>query len=187
MTTPLPHPAPSGPAESPGINWPEACLPANTSVFVTNELIIPTPPADIWAWLIRAQLWPTWYSNSADIHFLSHTGPDLRDRSRFRWKTFGLRVTSKVLEFEPGQRLAWDAHGVGLSAYHAWLLTPVGSCATRVLTQETQTGLLARVQKALMPSRLSRKHQLWLEGLSLRAQSGPPPSVTPLHASQPIS
>ena len=157
------------------ISWPDQFSPAKAQVFVHNEIIVPAPPERIWAWLLRAQLWPEWYANSAHIHFLSHTGPDLRDRSRFRWKTFGVRITSKVLEFEPNRKLAWDAQGVGIHAYHAWLLTPVSDGSTHVLTEETQTGWLARLSATLMPNRMYQQHQMWLESLAKKAQSGMPP------------
>ena len=182
MTTTLPNPAPPATAEAHGITWPDALLPAQASVFVSNELIIPTPAAAIWPWLIRAELWPNWYPNSADIHFLSHAGPDLRDRSRFRWRSFGISITSKVREFVPGQRLAWSTQGIGLDAYHAWLLIPIGECATRVVTQETQTGWLARLHQTLMPRRIAKQHQLWLERLSACAQAGQPPHPASPHS-----
>jgi uncharacterized protein YndB with AHSA1/START domain len=157
--------------------WPERYLPAKSAVFVRNDIEIAAPPEHVWAWLLRAQLWPEWYANSADIHFLSHTGPDRRDRSRFRWRTFGVRITSKVLEFDPCARLAWDAHGIGVSAYHTWTLTRKPDGATHVLTEETQNGWLARLSKRLMPTRLHDRHQEWLEGLAAKAESGPPPEV----------
>jgi uncharacterized protein YndB with AHSA1/START domain len=180
MTTPAPEQAFAPPPSL--IRWPEKYLPANANVFAHNEIVIAAPPERVWAWLLRAQLWPEWYENSANVHFLSHTGPDLRDRSRFRWKTFGVRITSKVLEFEPERRLAWDAHGIGVDAYHAWVLTPVGDGSTQVVTEETQSGWLARLGAVLMPKRMQAKHQLWLEGLSEQAQSGMPPvpPVAPL-------
>jgi len=49
---------------------------------------------------------------------------------------------------------------------------PDGS--THVLTEETQNGWLARLGKLLMPNRMAANHQLWLEGLSARGESGPP-------------
>jgi len=162
--------------------WPDRYLPAKSAVFVRNEIVISAPPEAIWPWLLRAELWPEWYANSSDIHFLSHTGPDLRNRSRFRWRTFGVRITSKVLEFEPCTRLAWDAHGIGIEAYHVWILTARPDGTTHVLTEETQNGWLARLGKKLMPSRLSEMHQAWLEALSAKAESGPP-----VEASRPVS
>jgi uncharacterized protein YndB with AHSA1/START domain len=160
------------------IRWPAKYLPAQTHVFVSNEIVIPAPPEAIWAWLVRAELWPTWYPNAKHVHFRSVSGPDLRDRTRFSWSTFGVKVFSKVLEFEPTTRLAWSAHGIGVDAYHAWLLTPLDDGSTHVLTQETQNGWLARLGKKFMPTRMELKHQMWLEELSRQAQSGPPPSRT---------
>lgn len=110
MTAPLPVQT-----AAPTILWPAGFAPGESSVHVRNELTIPAEADVIWAWLLRAELWPAWYRYASDIHFISHTGPDLRDRSRFRWKTFGLHVTSKVLEFEPCTRLAWDAQGMGFA------------------------------------------------------------------------
>ena len=157
------------------IRWPERFLPANSAVFVSNEITIAAEPEAVWRWLIRAELWPHWYPNSSDIHFISTSGPDLRERTRFRWNTYGVRITSKVLEFEPYTRLAWEAQGIGVDAYHAWLLTPASDGGTCVLTQETQHGWLARLAKTLLPKRMEAKHQHWLESLKERAQSGAPP------------
>jgi uncharacterized protein YndB with AHSA1/START domain len=160
--------------ESPTVNqirWPERYIPGQAAVFAHNEIVIKAPIDIVWRLLIRAENWPNWYPNSADIHFLSHAGPDLRDRSRIRWNTFGTRITSKVLEFEPETRLAWNAHGIGVDAYHAWLLTPLPDGRTHVLTEETQNGWLARLGKVLMPKRMERKHQAWLEALSRQAQA----------------
>jgi uncharacterized protein YndB with AHSA1/START domain len=162
------------------IRWPERFDPAHTAVFVSNEITIAAEPEDVWRWLIRAELWPHWYPNSSDVHFVSTSGPDLRERSRFRWNTFGVRITSKVLEFEPCARLAWEAQGIGVDAYHAWLLTPTGDGGTHVLTQETQHGWLARLGKMMMPRRLETMHQVWLESLKVRALSGPPPETAAL-------
>jgi uncharacterized protein YndB with AHSA1/START domain len=161
------------------IRWPERFLPANSAVFASNEIAIAAPPEDVWRWLIRAELWPRWYPKSSDIHFVSTSGPDLRERTRFRWNTFGFRITSKVLEFEPCTRLAWEAEGIGIDAYHAWLLTPTADGGTHVLTQETQHGWVARLGKWLMPHRMENKHQVWLESLKACAQSGPPPDLVP--------
>ena len=152
------------------IRWPDRYRPDHSAVLVHNEIVIAAPVAVIWCLLIRAEEWPAWYTRAADVHFISHAGPDLRDRSRIRWNTFGIRTTSKVLEFEPETRLAWNAHGIGVDAYHAWLLTPLPDGSTHVLTEETQTGWLARVFNRLAPHYMERKHHLWLEQLKHQAQ-----------------
>ncbi|HVR40937.1 MAG TPA: SRPBCC domain-containing protein [Thermoanaerobaculia bacterium] len=156
------------------IVWPDEFDPAQAPVHVRNEIDISAPCDRVWAWLIRAQLWPTWYSNSADVQFLSGTPPDLDAGTQFRWSTFGVTLDSTVLEFVPPSRIAWDARRAGIQAYHAWLLEPAsGRC--HVITEETQHGILARAGKLLTPNRMSRGHDEWLEGLRDNAMHGLPP------------
>ena len=42
-----------------------------------------------------------WYENAANVTFLEGHPPDLGPGVRFRWKTFGVTLESKVLEFVP--------------------------------------------------------------------------------------
>jgi|YelNatPaOPRAMG01_1025707.scaffolds.fasta_scaffold54910_4 hypothetical protein len=156
------------------INWPSDFNPQECPIHVKNTLAMPSTPEAVWAWLIRAQLWPTWYPNSADVVFLSGNPPDLALGTQFRWKTFGVTIESTVKEFVPYERLAWDARGAGLEAYHAWLIQRTdGGCI--VDTEEVQHGSLARLSRALRPYHMEEKHQLWLEGLCDRAKTGLPP------------
>ena len=156
------------------IRWPARYAPASCPIHVSNELLILAPPAQVWAWLLRAALWPQWYPNSSCVKFLEGAPPDLAAGTRFRWHTFGVTIVSKVLEFEPQARIAWDAKSLGVDAYHAWLITPAdGGC--RVLTEETQHGFVARAGSTLFPGRMHRLHQVWLDRLAGQAASGMPP------------
>jgi uncharacterized protein YndB with AHSA1/START domain len=155
------------------IKWPDRYHPSRAPVHVVNELTIPASCEQVWAWLIRAPLWPSWYSNASDVRLVDRPQSELRLGTMFTWKTFGLRVKSTVQEFVPVERLAWSARGLGVDGYHAWLLLPRQS-GTHVITEETQYGALARVQRLLLPGRMRRAHQRWLENLSVQAQSGPP-------------
>ena len=151
------------------INWPSEYHPTRTGVYVSNSLTVQAKPEVLWAWMIRAQLWPTWYPNSSDVVFLNAAGPDLSKGTRFRWKTFGVTIESEVREFEPLERLAWSARGIGVDAYHAWLFEP-----NNVLTEETQNGFLARLGSLAMPNRMHKYHQIWLENLREKALTGLP-------------
>lgn len=155
------------------INWPEKYSPGKGSLHVRNEIDIQANPETVWAWLIRAKDWPTWYSNSRDV-VIEGGAPDLQAGSKFRWKTFGVSLNSKVEEFSPNQRLSWSARGLGIDAYHAFLIEgrPNGC---HVLTEETQYGWLARLGNTLRPKMTSNQHQLWLERLRAKAQGGLPP------------
>jgi hypothetical protein len=71
---------------------------------------------DVWSFVSNAPLWPTYYSNSANIRFYDGKGPELEDGVRFYFETFGFPVEAQVLEYVPPAegkpgRLGW--HGWG--------------------------------------------------------------------------
>jgi hypothetical protein len=152
------------------IKWPERFDPNRTAVHVRNELTMDAPCDSVWAWLVRAESWPSWYLNSSKVRFLEGPPPDLKLGTRFKWKTFGIGLVSTVLEFVPNERLAWDAKGPGVEAYHVWLLQRTDS-GCRVVTEETQIGFMARLQNRFRPDRMHEQHQKWLEGLEAKARA----------------
>ncbi len=155
------------------IRWPAEHDPTDAGVYVVNELSMEAPPAVVWAWLARAPLWPEWYPNSKDVVL---QGPDknLKYGTQFRWNTFGVNIASTVLEFEPYESLAWDSQAFGINAYHAWLIEKTET-GCHVTTEETQSGIMARLQKLFMPNRMQQQHQIWLERLAEMAKTGLPP------------
>jgi hypothetical protein len=152
--------------------WPERYHPDRAGVYVSNSLAVAVGPEILWAWMIRAPLWPTWYSNSSGVVLLNSEGPDLELGTRFRWKTFGVWIESEVQEFVPCERLAWNARGTGVDAYHAWRFEP-----GNILTEETQNGFLAKLGSVVMPKRMHKYHQIWLESLRDKASTGRPGAV----------
>lgn len=155
------------------IEWPDRFDPHIAPVHVRNELIMEASCEAVWAWLVRAELWPTWYSNSRNIRFIEKLPPDLQLGTRFEWKTFGISLVSTVVEFIPEKKLAWNAEGLGISAYHSWLLQKT-EAGCRAVTEETQYGWLARLNNRFRPKNMSAKHQNWLEALADKAQKGRP-------------
>lgn len=159
---------------SDGVRWPPRYAPAVCPIHVRNELAMEVPAEAVWAWLIRARAWPSWYVNAAAVEYVDSAADDLVIGTRFRWKTFGVRLESRVLEFVPIERIAWDARGRGVDAYHAWVLRSTAT-GCDVLTEETQRGVVARAGHLLMPNRMHKYHQIWLEGLRDNAARGFPP------------
>ena len=155
------------------MKWPPGFEPDNSSVFAHNEIAIAAPPERVWRWLIRAANWPQWYSNSANVTFLSGASPDLALDTEFRWKTFGAMVTSRVIVFDAPHELVWDARGV-LTAYHGWIIEPDGSGGCRVVTEETQNGLVPKIAWWYLRPMLERGHQNWVESLKHVAEVGEP-------------
>lgn len=132
-------------------------------------------PETVWAWLIRAELWPDWYPNAHNVRIEPPGHPDLALATRFHWRTFGVSLISTVEEFAPCERIAWSGLGFGVDVYHAWLITPTESGGSHVLTEETQYGFLARLGAIFLPNRMHFYHQIWLEQLAAKAAEGLPP------------
>ena len=158
------------------ISWPDEHTPERSVFHAVNELQMQADPDVVWAWLCRPDLWPTYYSNAKLIKHLGGAWPELKLGSRFRWWSFGAFVTSEVVEFEPPERIAWDAKVLGGRGYHGWVLRPA-SGGTYVRTEETQKGPGIRVAKPVLRPMMVRLHQRWLEGLSRVAAEGPPPGI----------
>jgi Polyketide cyclase / dehydrase and lipid transport len=150
------------------IRWPAEFEPRAAAVHAVNRLDMDVAPAAAWAALIRASEWPLWYANAAKVR-IDGGGPDLYSGARFTWRTFGVDLVSHVVEFVPGERIAWTAKAFGVWVYHAWLITPsAGGC--HVLTEETQHGVLSRAGALFFPRRMGRWHQRWLEALAQKAR-----------------
>jgi hypothetical protein len=155
------------------IRWPNHFDPHNVPIHVRNEIEIAAPAEIVWAWLIRAQQWPNWYKNASNVRFLEGSPPDLALGTRFTWKTFGIGIDSRVQEFVPFERIAWNGNAIGIHVYHAWLiLRTLSGC--KVITEESQHGVIARLSAKLFPNRMWKYHQIWLENLNRNALQGLP-------------
>lgn len=148
------------------IKWPDQYHPNVSAVHVVNSLELEASSQAVWDKLVRAKDWPNWYPNAANVTLRDSEEDTLALGTRFRWKTFGATITCKVEEFEPTKRLAWSSESRGMSVYHAWLITPLPT-GCHVLTEETQTGIIPRIANALMPGRMHKFHQIWLEQLNV--------------------
>ena len=150
------------------IAFPDAALPQHSPVFTHNELVIAAPAVVLWTHLVRARRWPEWYANARAVEI--DGGDELALGTRFHWTTFGVRAHTVVTEFVPERRLAWSGAGPGFAGYHGWVLEPLPEGATRVITEETNRGLLASLGRMFLRRGLHKWHQRWLEGLARVAQ-----------------
>ena len=153
------------------IHWPDQYHPDNCAVHVVNQLGLDVSAEAAWTCLIRATEWPNWYPNSANVRLLGTEKTTLDKGVSFRWKTFGMTITCLVEEFVPYERLAWSSESMGMRVYHAWLLEPrEGGCYVR--TEETQNGIIPKLAAKLMPGKMHKFHQIWLEELGKAAIGG---------------
>src|SRR5271155_3846062 len=114
------------------IHWPDGYDPGHADLFAHNTIVIDALAETIWAKLIAAVAWPTWYSNASDV-VVNHPSGVLGDGVTFDWTTFGLKIASTVAEYVPHTRIGWDGTGGQLLAYPTWLLIPRNGTSTYVV------------------------------------------------------
>jgi len=124
----------------------------------------------VWAKLIAAAAWPTWYSNASNV-VIKKPSDQLAEDVTFNWTTFGLKIASKVAEFAPYARLSWYGNGDQLRAYHTWLLIPRSGDGTYVVMEEIGTGDRARHLAQTNPGHLHRGHDLWNMSLKFACEA----------------
>jgi uncharacterized protein YndB with AHSA1/START domain len=154
-------------------DWPSGSEPGRCPVYVHNELTTDAPPAQVWAWLVRADLWPSWFAGASKVRYVAG-GPTLEVGARVSWRMLGASISVEVKRVEAGRQLDWEGGAAGVHAYHAWLLEPSGS-GTRIVTDETERGPLPFVLRWYLRGALHRAHQEWLEALGAVAAKGAPP------------
>ena len=161
---------PSTPLPADAIRWPARYQPEKATFFVHNEIEIDAPPQAVWDVLIHAESWPSWYEGASDVKVIDSTSGRLTADASFSWRTMDLDFVSKITEFEPPYRLSWESRKSTIQGYHAWLLIPT-SRGTRVVTDESQFGMLASLQGVFIPNKLRKLHDVWLANLKQRAEA----------------
>jgi hypothetical protein len=157
------------------VHWPTGHEPAGAAIHEVNSGHSEAPPEQVWAWLARPDRWDTYYDNVSKVRHISGPWPELGLGSRFSWVTFGVPVTTEVVEYEPYQRLAWTGFGRGSRGHHAWILTP-DARGTTIHTEETQRGVLSKLSGPFLRPRMLREHQNWVDQLAIIATGSEGPA-----------
>jgi len=153
---------------TPLIHWPQGLEPRNVDVFVHNEGWIDAPPEIVWANLIDATQWPSWYANSADVR-IEGGQSKLAKGVSFNWKTFGFSIRSTVDVFEPNREIGWGVDSPEFAVHHAGVLVPERG-GTRVITEETQKGADAIKFRLEQPNAMYDGHDWWMSALKARSE-----------------
>lgn len=157
------------------VRWPEGHAPQGADIHVVNRATSAAGAQEIWAWLVRPELWGRYYANARLIRPQAGAWPTLETGSRFRWLTFGALVSTTVTECEPLQRLAWSGGGLGSVGHHAWVISERGPGETLITTEETQRGTPVRLLAPVLRPAMLHWHQRWADALARIAETGPPP------------
>jgi uncharacterized protein YndB with AHSA1/START domain len=153
---------------TPLIHWPRGLAPRDVDVFVHNEGWIDAPPRIVWANLIDATQWPSWYANAADVR-IDGGQARLARGVTFHWTTFGFPIASTVDVFEPGREVGWSVDSPTFRVHHAWVLIPERG-GTRVITEEAQKGADAIKFRLEQPNAMYDGHDWWMSALKARSE-----------------
>ena len=151
------------------INWPANFDPKVSDFYVHNEIDIQASPEVVWQLLVNAKDWKTWYDGIQNIKFENPEQLSLQKDTKVFWNSMGQALNNKIVEFEPYATLSWEFNEAKIQGYHAWKIIPTEN-GCRVVTDESQTGKLAKLQKTFLPKKLLKQHDQWLLLLKLEAE-----------------
>ena len=151
------------------IHWPDGFHPEQADLFAHNEIVVHASCEKVFADIVDAQVWPSWYPNSHNVKLLNSPDGKLPEGARFSWDTFGVHIESQVHEFVPNSRIGWFGNGTGMNAYHTFLLIRTGE-GCRIVTEEVVKGPGAVEFRQKQPSAMHEGHDLWLRTLKQRSE-----------------
>ena len=134
-------------------------------VTAAGEIEIEANPDEIWDVLVDFERWPNW--NPA-VKSVSLEGEAELGRS-FRWKAGPGTITSTLRRLERPRELAWTGRTFGIAAVHVWQLEDEHG-ATRVRTEESWSGLPARLFRRSLGRTLQRSLEDGLRSLKRKVE-----------------
>jgi uncharacterized protein YndB with AHSA1/START domain len=159
-----------GAQRSQEIHWPEGFHPEQADLFAHNEIVVHASCEKVFAHIVDAQVWPSWYPNSHNVKVLNSPEGKLQEGTRFSWDTFGVHIESRVHEFVPNSRIGWFGDGTGMRAYHTFLLMKKDA-GCHIVTEEVVKGPGAVEFRRKQPSAMHVGHDLWLSTLKQRSEN----------------
>ena len=127
---------------------------------------IKAPVETVWRILSDLENWPSWNKSVSKIRV---NGPVIAGTS-FVWVAGGSRITSRLEEVIPPKRIAWTGKMFRIRAVHVWELGAKDG-ETRVRTEESFEGLVARLFRGSMKKLLAKTLSQGIASLKLEAES----------------
>jgi len=135
------------------------------------EDFIKAPVDRVWRILSDLEKWPSWNPSVSKIRV---NGP-LETGTSFEWTAGGLRIVSQLREVDPPERIVWSGRMLRIRAIHVWELKADGE-GTRVRTEESFDGLVARLFRGFAKKTLGRALAQAVSALKAEAESRAPRS-----------
>ena len=141
--------------------------PSEAPVRSSSQIDVAAPPKVVWEVLTSFERWPQW---NPDVKSMSFNGP-LAPGSEFRWKAGPGTIVSTLERVEPPRAIAWRGRTMSIKAMHEWRLEPRDG-GTHVETEESFSGLLARLFRGPLQKTLDKSLSDGLEHLKREAERG---------------
>lgn len=114
-------------------------------VCESGEIVIGARPEVVWDTLTDLRTWPQWMPGVKTMQ----VDEPVRVGTTFNWKAGPGTIRSEIVESERPHSVAWKGRTLGISAVHVWRMDLEGE-TTRVFTEESWSGLLARALEGSM-------------------------------------
>jgi hypothetical protein len=131
----------------------------------TAEIDVAASPQAVWDVLTRFDNWPNW---NPDVKSMSFEGP-LAPGSTFRWKAGPGTILSTLDRVEPPRYISWHGKTLTIDAYHEWWIEPRDG-GTHVRTEETFSGLLAKILRGTLQKMLDKSFEVGVERLKRESE-----------------
>jgi uncharacterized protein YndB with AHSA1/START domain len=135
------------------------------TVGSTREIDIAAPPEIVWDVLTDFARWQEW---NPEVKSMSYEGP-LAPGAMFRWKAGPGTIVSTIEEVDRPRYARWRGRTMSISAIHEWRLDERDG-GTHVETEETFSGVLARLLRRSLQKQLDRALEEGLVHLKREAE-----------------
>jgi len=152
------------------INWPKDYGMTETEFYLHNKIEIEASPETVWNILTQAEQWSDWYVGMKNVKVLDSETGIIDGKVDMTFNTMNRDFKATVIEYQPYERLSWETMDDKMMGVHAWLIIPTEK-GCLVVTDESQYGTLARLQKIFLPNKLRKLHDVWLEEMKIKAEA----------------
>jgi hypothetical protein len=133
---------------------------ASAPVTARRELIVDAPVERVWAVLADPQAWS---SIDPEIHGVELDG-DVAAGTSFTWRNGRVRLRSRFVAVDPLHELTWTGRALGTRAVHRHVLTTTSDGRTRIVTEESMSGLPAKL--FFSRAKLGAELEAWLHAIA---------------------
>jgi hypothetical protein len=141
-------------------------------VSSSRSIEIQALPEVVWDVLTGFADWPQWNPDVKSMSFEGQVAPG----AMFRWKAGPGTIVSTLEEVDPPSRVRWRGKTLSIQAEHEYRLE-LRSGGTHVETEETFSGLLARLMRGNLQKTLDQSLEDGLQHLKAESERRAKPTL----------